>query len=132
MIALEACRDRMLYRLLSRNLRLGVFCAARRAFLGMREKFEARFVAEEYHWETGPPFGTAKPQEALPERLPDEIELLEILPGTMCGTCRAPVAYNGKDSWFHTDPSECRLIRPVTRRNGSLERWLMEIEEKYP
>jgi len=131
MIALDACKDRVLYRLLSRNLRLGVFCASRRSFLGMREKFGARFAAEEYHWDAGRPFGTAKPLEELPVRLPDAIEMLEILPGTICSTCGTPVKYNGRDAWFHAEPSECRLIRPVTRRNGALEGWLTQMEETY-
>ena len=132
MIALEACRDRVVYRLVSRHLRLGVFCAAKRSFLGMREKFGARFAAAEYHWETGPPFGTAKPQEELPDRLPDGIELLEILPGTRCGTCGKPVEYNGKDAWLHLQPGACTQIRPVTLRNAALERWLEAIEGEYP
>jgi hypothetical protein len=132
MIALQDCTDRTLYRLRSRNLRLGVFCAARRSFLGMRTKFGTRFAAEEFHWETGPPFGTARPREALPDRLPDGIELLEILPGARCGTCGAAVEYNGKDAWFHPAPSTCALPRPVTRRNEALERWLVEMEARYP
>ena len=132
MIALDACRDSMLYRLMSRNLRLGVFSIAKRSFLGMREKFGARFAAEEYHRETGPPFGTAKPQEELPERLPDNIEMLEVLPGAKCSTCGVLVEYNGKDAWIHLAPSDCALIRPVTRQNVPLETWLMQMEEKYP
>lgn len=132
MIGLDACRNRVLYRVMSRNLRVGVFCAATRGFLGIREKFGAWFAAEEYHWETGPPFGTAKPQQELPERLPDNIELLEVLPGTKCGTCGGMVEYNGKDTWRHVERSDCALIRPVTRRNALLERWLREMEAKYP
>jgi len=42
------------------------------------------------------------------------------------------VEYNGKDAWIHLAPSDCALIRPVTRRNVPLETWLMQMEEKYP
>ena len=132
MIPMEACQDRQLYRLRSRNLRLGVYSAATHGFLGIREKFGARFAAEEYHWDTGPPFGTAKPLEELLEQLPEAIVLMEILPGTVCRTCGGPVEYNGKDAWFHLTPTTCGQIRPVTRRNAVLEEWLEEMERRYP
>lgn len=131
MIPLAQCGDRVLYRLQARNLRLGVFCAERKAFVGLREKFGARFAAEEFHWETGAPFGTARPVKAYPERLPEGIALREILPGAKCATCGVLVEYNGKDAWFHVAPTECTTVRPVTRRNAPLEAWLMRMAARY-
>ncbi|NDD52346.1 hypothetical protein EBZ39_00440 [bacterium] len=73
-ILLEHCVDRQLYRLASRNLSLGVYNAAEKDFIGIRQKFNTEFLSSEYHWDTGEPFGTASPLEAL-EKLPDEILL---------------------------------------------------------
>jgi hypothetical protein len=67
------CRDRHVYRLNSRNLTYGVFVSGRLSFYGVRTKFGDRFIAEESHWDNGPPHGTAYPQEDL-GTLPDDIE----------------------------------------------------------
>ena len=73
-IPLIECKDRMLYRLSSRNLSLGVYCAENKGFIGLRSKFGERFLFTEYHFDTGEPFGTAYPLEAL-EMLPRGITL---------------------------------------------------------
>lgn len=52
--------DRNVYRIYSRNLVVGVWHAAQREFIGIREKFGSEFLFGEYHAETGPPFGTAR------------------------------------------------------------------------
>jgi hypothetical protein len=54
-----------LYRLRSRNLDAGVYRAEDRAFIGIREKFNMRFLDLEHDWETGPPHGTAVPTEKI-------------------------------------------------------------------
>jgi len=64
------CKDRRLYRIQSRNLRLGVFKAASGGFLGLRTKFGSTYVFEEFHWDNGEPYGTVLPQEELLEELP--------------------------------------------------------------
>jgi len=74
-IPLDQCRDRRVYRVLSRNLSLGVFRASSRGFIGIRTKFGSRFLFEEYHWDTGAPYGTANPLEELGVTLPDDIGL---------------------------------------------------------
>lgn len=131
MIPMEACKDRQPYRLRSRNLRLGVYSAATHGFLGIREKFGSRFLAEEFHWETGAPFGSAKPLEELPDRLPDEVEVKESL-GPICLTCGVAMEYNGKDAWQHLVSTNCREPRPVNHTNAPLARWMKAMEAKYP
>lgn len=74
MILLSECRPRWLYFIDSRNLTLGVYDEQQKGFIGIRTKFRARFLDTEYHWDTGAPFGTAKPYVAL-EPLPDDIDL---------------------------------------------------------
>lgn len=69
------CKERYLYRIHSRNLKLGVF-HSKGAFLGIREKFGSRYLFDEYHWDQGPPFGTVKPLQEL-NRVPDEVGAIE-------------------------------------------------------
>lgn len=66
-IPFEECKHGFLYRIHSRNLRLGVYDEAKKGFVGIREKFGSRFLATEYHYDTGAPFGTARPKKLLKE-----------------------------------------------------------------
>jgi len=74
-IPLEECKDRHLYHIKARNFRLGIYDEAQKEFIGIRTKFGSRYLAGEYHWDTGPPHGTVKPialLEASPfERVTD-------------------------------------------------------------
>ncbi len=63
-IPLAECTVSMAYRLASRNLAVGMFDGAG-GFIGIREKFGRRYLFTEYHWDTGEPFGTVRPMEAL-------------------------------------------------------------------
>lgn len=62
-IPLEKCKNGGLYKLTSRNLTLGVFSKADDGFYGIREKFKQRYILAEFHWDQGPPYGTAYPIE---------------------------------------------------------------------
>lgn len=73
-ISIAECRPRWLYRIAARNFRLGVFNAENSGFIGIREKFGSEFLFTEYHWDTGAPFGTVIPHEAL-EPIPDDMLL---------------------------------------------------------
>jgi hypothetical protein len=64
-IPLASCKHGFLYRLDSRNLRYGVFNEKTKGFMGIRRKFTMVFLFEEYHWDTGEPYGTVKPLEEL-------------------------------------------------------------------
>jgi hypothetical protein len=66
-IPLEECKHGYLYRLSSRNLSFGVFDQTTKGFVGIRQKFEIRYLFTEYHWDTGEPFGTAYPLGLLDE-----------------------------------------------------------------
>ena len=60
-IALAECVDRGVYRISSRNLSIGVYQKETKGFIGIRTKFGARYLATEFHWDTGEPFGTVTP-----------------------------------------------------------------------
>ena len=64
-IPISECRAGRLYRLTSRNLKIGVCNVTEEnghvvcAFTGIREKFGDRYLDTEYHRDMGPPHGTA-------------------------------------------------------------------------
>ena len=71
-IKLEDCKERHVYRIHSRNLSVGVFDTT--AFIGIRSKFGEEFLFGEFHWDTGPPFGTVRPIEEI-GALPNHIQV---------------------------------------------------------
>src|SRR3990172_1309038 len=75
MIPLTGCKARTVYELHSRNLRYGVF-DGETGFIGIRIKFDSRFLFKEYHYDTGPPYGTV---HVLPEvtTILQDIDLVE-------------------------------------------------------
>ena len=72
-IPLPECERGSVYRLQSRNLRFGVF-DGKSGFIGIRLKFNSRFLFREYHWDNGPPYGTVKPIGKVGS-IPDSIPL---------------------------------------------------------
>jgi hypothetical protein len=75
-IPVEECKPGFLYKIASRNLAIGVFNPLDNGFIGIRTKFGHRYLFTEYHWDTGAPFGTVKPVEAL-EACPESMTLTE-------------------------------------------------------
>lgn len=69
-IPLEECKDGHTYRINSRNLLCGVYKAAVKGFVGIREKLGREYLFTEFHWDTGAPFGTVRPIEDLLENCP--------------------------------------------------------------
>lgn len=129
-IALEDCKDRFLYRLKSRNLSLGVFNKERKGFVGIREKFGARYLATEYHYDTGAPFGTACPLEEL-EEIPAGLEAVEGFEGSIDGETKRLVAFDKtvvdgeKRGWYFIDTGEYSdKIRAYAISNPKLKEWL--------
>ena len=80
-LPMESCRPGHLYRVAARNASVGIYDAGKRGFIINREKFGRRYLFVEDHWDTGVPFGTAKPLEDLgpAPRLTGEAELLRWL-----------------------------------------------------
>lgn len=64
-ISIQDCQHSYLYRISARNFSLGVYNEKSCGFIGLRYKFGDEFLFTEYHWDTGPPFGTVHPMEKL-------------------------------------------------------------------
>lgn len=74
-IPLNECNDGFLYIISARNAKLGIFCKEDNSFIIRRANNGPTFIfkddkwikdgpyylSKEYHWDTGEPFGTAKP-----------------------------------------------------------------------
>jgi hypothetical protein len=101
-LTLDECKNGFLYRLASRNLSYGVFREGVKGFVGIREKFGDYFLFTEYHWDTGPPFGTVHPLEEL-EPVPEGMALEESL-GTVCEQTNRPAVYFS--DWRYRDDGE--------------------------
>lgn len=146
-IPLDECEDAAVYKIHSRNLAVGVFVKARNGFIGIREKFGARYLFMEYHWDTGEPYGTVHPEKKLAVTIPEGVELDESL-GTVDEKTGKPVKFsktpdkggNGKafqpdkdgnaetitvEGWCWAGTGEQgKDIRPVTLNNKVLFEFL--------
>lgn len=125
---MAALIPRRLYIIRSRNLLAGVWSPELRGFMGVRTKFDHRFLAVENHTETGPPFGTAWELEDTGIDLPPEIGMHQSEP-TACEHCHQPVRWSGPPApapWVHEEPAYdvgC-TASPQSRQNEPLYQWL--------
>lgn len=143
-IKLEDCQHRKLYRLLARNISIGVFDKTTEEFIGIRTKFARRFLDGESHWDA-PQYATCAPMEVIGE-LPPEISI-EQSRATVCLECKQAVHWeldeiqeekvlesghpwkSARGTWYHSDASStCKVkeIRPVSLPNNELFNWLDE------
>lgn len=126
----EECLHRGFYRLASRNLTSGVWDAYHMGFIGIRQKFDIRYLFMEYHFDNGAPYGTAFPTEYMEEDLPFEIELKERLKPSIDQVTARPVEFDrpikdGGRGWFFLDTGEAsEEIRPKVVNNKELFYWL--------
>lgn len=124
-IKIENCEDRRLYELRSRNLACGVYSSASRCFLGIRSKFGREYVTSEYHWDDGPPYGTARPMTDTGIDLPADIELRAVL-GTVDEATGRHIEFDGSAwKWIDVMTGEyVEATRPTALMNESLFTWL--------
>lgn len=73
MIPISDCKDGFLYKLNSRNLDYGIYCEADQSFIGIREKFNYRFLEVDGHRELKSFGCSALPTECLEIHYPDEL-----------------------------------------------------------
>jgi hypothetical protein len=64
-IPLSACKDGYVYYIHARNAKVGIFNKSDNGFIISRHKFDKNFLFTEFHWDTGEPYGTAKPLRDL-------------------------------------------------------------------
>ncbi len=78
-IPLSKCKHGYIYKIRARNFSFGVFRKTDNSFIGIREKFDERYLFPEYHWDTGAPFGTVHPYQELSFYSNDITETDEVL-----------------------------------------------------
>jgi hypothetical protein len=110
-LAPSALVERCVYRLCSRNLEFGVFNGTR-GFIGIRDKFNFRYLDTEYLADP-PGLGRTAHAIELVGTIDDAITLSEDL-GSQCSECNLPADYvawapgetgNGYPGrWVHIDP----------------------------
>lgn len=78
-IPLDECKHGFLYRIIARNLKHGIFNKSENGFIGIRTKFNSRFLDTEYHWDNEPlAFATVKPIKEI-EKVPDGLIIKDYL-----------------------------------------------------
>jgi hypothetical protein len=135
-IKLKDCRHGYAYELSSRNLLVGVFNKKTKGFMGIREKFGDHFLFEEFHRDTGAPYGTVTPIKKL-KKCP--LKDLRDRVDSLCKTCGTPVVFVASHSrtatwqacWAHVHNSTCNYIQPDSQRNTKLFKWLKPIEAPF-
>lgn len=138
MIGLSDCKKRRIYKLHYRNLLFGVFDGNTR-FIGIRTKFNRRFLDTEDHWDTGPPFGTARPDEDTGIDVPEEIILhprenegipVDKITGRNVAFDK-PITEGGKGWYFKDTGEQSTNISPIAFDNKKLFEFLEKIEKSY-
>jgi hypothetical protein len=130
-IKLEDCEKGYIYKISSRNLRLGVY-DGNQGFIGIREKFDTLYLFTEFHYDQGPPYGTVFPMTKLTP-LTEGIQLRESLDTVDEVTGRKvefdfPIPQGGR-GWYFADTGESdREIKPVSPTNKDLFSHLLQIE----
>ena len=132
-IPLSECKDRHLYKIVSRNLTLGVFNAERKGFIGIREKFGGCYLFMEFHWDTGAPYGTVSPLKEL-EKIPDNIQVSEDLGTADSKSSRKLIWDDNKYGWFFEDDGKKFISQrdsyPVSITNEVLFNYLKVKEDE--
>lgn len=124
LIPIEECVKGEVYKIRSRNLSIGVW-NGKDGFIGIREKFGSRFLATEYHYDTGAPYGTVWDAKKTGICVPHDIEIRERF-GSIDSVTKRPVKFDkpiadGGKGWFFTDTGEASEdIRPVSNPNSAL------------
>ena len=72
-IPLAVLKHGGVYKIRSRNLRIGVYNSSIKGFTGIRKKLDETYLFEEFHWDIGPPFGTANAEEFIEICPPSEV-----------------------------------------------------------
>jgi hypothetical protein len=151
-IHLNQCKRGFLYKIHSRNLRLGVY-DGEEGFIGIRTKFNQKYLFTEMHWQTGPPYGTVKPLEELcqlPRNIPchtDDVHAYgssdyAIDPETgedrpvLRRNLRVGEPVHGRrqgfvDEWAGTAERLPDRLYPFIKGNNLLFKWLEEKEKEY-
>lgn len=124
---IDECVPRRLYSIRARSLGPKAIYLGHGEFIGLQLNFGTVCLFTEYHWDTGPPYGTVFEAIDTGIDLPDEIPLSSS-PGTIDEHTERYVAFNAdKRCWYFVDSGEfSKEIKPVGKRNDALFDWLWE------
>lgn len=124
---IDQCIPRRLYEIRSRSLGPRAVYLGHGEFIGLQHAMVSVCMFTEYHWDTGPPYGTVYEAVDTGIDLPDEIPLSSS-PGTVDERSGRWVAYNHDErSWYFIDTGEFSSeIKPKGYHNGALYDWLWE------
>jgi len=64
-LPMDEMKEGYLYKVNCRNADYGIWRASENSFVIRRTKFHSTYTFEEYHYDTGPPYGTARPLKVL-------------------------------------------------------------------
>lgn len=130
-LPMSRCKEGVIYEIYARRMWFGVYSKRKRGFIGIREKYNERFLFTERHWNTGSPFGTAKPVKKI-GAVPDDIPLEEHL-GTIDKKTRRRVEHPGgfSDWRFVGARRTSKRIQPIAVQNDELFRYLEGIEKRF-
>jgi hypothetical protein len=136
-LPLSECVKGRVYDIHSRNLSIGVFDGDR-GFIGIRQKFNSRYLFTEYHWDS-PPFATVKPLKYLELDVPNGMLVAEHMSDDTFDSITnrivkfdKPISEGGR-GWYFVDTNEASVaIRPVSAPdNKELFEFLDEIQRKH-
>lgn len=99
----DELEPRLLYRIRSRNLVVGIWVPSEHGFIGVRNKFGDDYLFTEYHHDADPRYGTVSAMESMGLRLPDSIEVWETK--LECRVCHEPAGFTKEHGWHHIDRS---------------------------
>jgi len=132
---LDQCIKGRVYKIHCRNLAYGVY-DGKGGFIGIREKFNQRYLFTEYHWDFSEHYGTVGEAIDLTIDLPNDIPLETYLE-TIDEVSKRPVSFDrpvkeGGRGWFFTDTNEeNQEIRPIALHNDKLFQFLELVEKDH-
>jgi hypothetical protein len=120
---------------------VAVYCGRTQSFYGIRSKFGKRFITNEYHWDTGEPYGTCEPILNLDILLPEDIELTDDI-GTYCKNCKRDVYFEqaptSDDNWVHVFEEPVGVLKgwcddlvPCSKGNDKFLDWTDHITTDF-
>ena len=116
-IKVPDCKDGYLYILSARNATVGIYNESDKSFTINRLKFNDRYLFDEYHWDTGAPYGTVAPLkeiEKAPEFKNDDEKLAYLL----------NKAVKLEDEKIRLDPKYAEWVEQSKRINKKQAEWV--------
>ena len=78
-LKIDELKDGHAYYIHARNANIGIWSKTRKAFTISRHKFGNNYLFDEFHWDTGAPHGTVKPEKEIEKSpyIPDQDTIIK-------------------------------------------------------